>query len=82
MEMMLFTRSRRRRLGDRVKARLADLPVVDRGGSEELEALDACWRELLAMRLSRRMAFATHTARNRPMRFERVRLELGNFSRL
>ena len=46
--MMLFARSRRRRLSGRVKARLADLPVVNRGGSEELEALDAWWRELRA----------------------------------
>ena len=45
---MLFARSRRRRLSGRVKARLADLPVVNRGGSEELEALDAWWRELRA----------------------------------
>ena len=81
MKMMLFTRSRRRRLSDRVKARLANLPVVDRGGSEELEALDACRRELRAMRPLRHMAFAKHAARNRPTSFERVRLEPGNFSR-
>ncbi len=41
-------------VNDRVEARLANLLVVDRGGSEELEALDAWRRELRAMRLSRR----------------------------
>ncbi len=41
-------------VSDRVEARLADLLVVNRGGSEELEALDAWRRELRAMRLSRR----------------------------